>query len=240
MYFCPMQLFYSTDIVDESITLSDDEFRHCIKVLRHKEGDTINITDGNGNLYLATIQNIKKHDCTALINTTETFEATNNQIHIAFAPTKNTDRTEWAIEKMVEIGVNRISLIHCEHSERKIQKTERLKKIVLSAMKQSLKYHLPQIDELVRFNDFIKSIENKEQNLFIGYCETDETVYMLQQDFTFKDSMVLIGPEGDFSTKEVDEAKKAGFTPISLGKSRLRTETAAVVATTLINSKFEG
>lgn len=236
-----MQLFYSTDIVDDSITLSDDEFRHCIKVLRRKEGDTISIIDGKGNLYTATIDSIAKHHCKAIITNITFFEPKlNNQLHVVLAPTKNTDRTEWAIEKMVEIGVNRISLIYCEHSERKIQKTERLKKIALSAAKQSLKYFMPIIDELVTFNDFIKGIENKEQNLFIGYCETDETTYILQQQFTYNDTLVLIGPEGDFSPQEVEIAKNAGFTPISLGKSRLRTETAAMVATALINSKFEG
>lgn len=235
-----MQLFYSTDIVDDTITLSDDEFRHCIKVLRHKQGDTINIIDGRGSLYTAAINLVAKHHCQAIITGITFFEPKlNNQLHIAFAPTKNTDRTEWAVEKMIEIGVSRISLIHCEHSERKVQKTERLKKIALSAMKQSLKYFMPQIDKLAKFNDFIKGIENKEQNLFIGYCETDATAYLLHKEFTYSDTLVLIGPEGDFSPQEVEIAKNAGFTPISLGKSRLRTETAAMVATALINSTFE-
>lgn len=234
-----MQLFYSTSIEDNTITLSDDEFRHCIKVLRHKESDTLTITDGKGNLYTATINSIAKHHCTAIIENTTHFEPQAHKLHIGIAPTKNTDRTEWAIEKMVEIGVSNISLIHCEHSERKIQKTERLNKIALSAMKQSLKYHVPQIDELVKFNDFIQNITTKEQNLFIGYCENEQTTYLPKQAFTHKETMVLIGPEGDFSPQEVEIAKQAGFTPISLGESRLRTETAAIVATTLINSKFE-
>ncbi len=234
-----MQLFYSTEIQDNTITLSDDEFRHCIKVLRHKTGDELKITDGKGNLYTTTLDTISKRNCTANIQSTTYFHPPKNTLHIALAPTKNSDRTEWAIEKMVEIGVQRISLVLCEHSERKVQKTERLRKIALSAMKQSLKYHMPQIDELVTFNDFINSIENKEQNLFIGYCESEQTTLLMQQAFTHTNSMVLIGPEGDFSSTEVEVAKKAGFIPVSLGESRLRTETAAVVTTTLINSTFE-
>ncbi len=234
-----MQLFYSTSIEDTTITLNNDEFRHCIKVLRHKVGDTLNITNGKGDLYSATINSIAKHHCTALIESVTHFKPATQQLHIAIAPTKNTDRTEWAIEKLVEIGVHKISLIHCEHSERKTQKTERLKKRTLAAMKQSLKYHLPQIDELVTFNNFIQSVSAKKQNLFIGYCENEETTYLPKQAFTQNATLVLIGPEGDFSPYEIETAKQVGFKPISLGKSRLRTETAAIVAATLINSKFE-
>lgn len=239
LYFCGMQLFYSQEITDNQVTLTNDEFRHCIKVLRKKQGDIIAVTDGAGNLYTCILNSIAKHYCTATITETKSFSLNSHKLHVAFAPTKNADRTEWAIEKMVEIGVSKLSLLLCEHSERKVQKTERLKKIALSAMKQSLKYYLPHIEELTKFSDFIESIDNKEQNLFIGYCETEETAYLPKQNFTYNNTMVLIGPEGDFSPSEVETAKKVGFIPVSLGESRLRTETAAVVATTLMNSKLE-
>lgn len=233
-----MQLFYSNQISGEQITLSDDEFRHCIKVLRHTNGDEIYVTDGVGNLYTTQIDSIAKHHCTATIINTQHFDATQNGLHVAVAPTKNTDRIEWTVEKLVEIGVEKISFIHCEHSERKVLKTERLKKIALSAMKQSLKYRMPQLGELIKFKDFINEVDTS-QNLFIGYCETEQTAYLPTQTFTHANTLVLIGPEGDFSPEEVAMAKQAGFVPVSLGKSRLRTETAAIVAATLINSKFE-
>lgn len=233
-----MQLFYSQSIENNSLNLDDEEYRHCIKVLRHTIGDEIAVTDGKGTLYKAQIAQVGKHQCTATIVQQQHFEPTTHQLHVAVAPTKNTDRIEWTVEKLVEIGVSKISFIHCEHSERKVLKTDRLQKIALSAIKQSLKFYLPVIDELTPFKTFIEGID-KNQNLFIGYCETEATAYLPTQPFTHSETTVLIGPEGDFSPAEVELAKQAGFIPISLGQSRLRTETAAIVAATLINSKFE-
>lgn len=235
--FAPgMQLFYSQNIEGNRITLEEDEFHH-LKVLRKKEGDSISVTDGNGHLFSAEIKSIGKHQCEAVITDTETYEKPVHFPHIAVAPTKNTDRMEWMVEKLVEIGVSEISFILCEHSERKIIKTDRLKKIALSAMKQSLKYYLPEINELVDFKTFTGA--KHPGNLFIGYCETETTEFLPRQPFTGGDILVLIGPEGDFAPGEVETARAAGFLPVSLGQSRLRTETAAMVAATLINAKFE-
>lgn len=234
--FARMQLFYSDSIQDIRILLEEDEFHH-LKVLRRKEGDSISVTDGKGHLFSAEIKNIAKHHCEAEITATQTFNSPAYFPHIAVAPTKNTDRMEWMVEKLVEIGVGEISFIQCEHSERKVIKTDRLKKIALSAMKQSLKYYLPVINELADFKTFVNT--KYAGNLFIGYCETETAEFLPRQPFTGTGALVLIGPEGDFTPQEVETAKTAGFVPISLGKSRLRTETAAVVAATLINAKFE-
>ncbi|HYG14199.1 MAG TPA: 16S rRNA (uracil(1498)-N(3))-methyltransferase [Bacteroidia bacterium] len=232
-----MQLFYSENIQENRIVLEEDEFHH-LKVLRKKEGDIISVTDGNGHLYSAEIKNIAKHSGEAVITATQTFDKPVTFPHIVVAPTKNTDRMEWMVEKLVEIGVSEISFIQCEHSERKIIKTDRLKKIALSAMKQSLKYYLPVINELTGFKTFITT--KRTGNLFIGYCEAETTEFLPRQPFTAESTLVLIGPEGDFAPQEVEMAKAAGFMPVSLGQSRLRTETAAMVAATLINAKFEG
>jgi len=217
--------------------LRGEESQHCTKVLRKKAGDEINATDGAGNLITARITATGKDFCEASIEKTIHFEAPVHGITVAVAPTKNTDRIEWLTEKLVEIGVSEIVPVACAHSERKVLKTERLKKIALSAMKQSLKFYLPRIKELTDFKDFIH--QPGTSNRFIGYCETENTQHILLQSFTHSHTTVLIGPEGDFSPPEVEMAKKAGFVPVSLGASRLRTETAAMVAATMINAKFE-
>lgn len=233
-----MQLFFTQKINDDLLTLEGDEFHHCCKVLRKKAGDEITITDGNGNLYTAIIQEVGKHYSIAQAQHTEQKPRNTQYLHIAVAPTKNTDRIEWMTEKLVEIGVDEISFILCEHSERKVLKPERLEKIALSAMKQSLKYYLPKINSLIRFDEFIRQTP-AGHNLFIGYCETEQTRFLPARPFTHTGTMVLIGPEGDFSPGEVTMAQNAGFVPVSLGQSRLRTETAAMVAATLINANFE-
>jgi 16S rRNA (uracil1498-N3)-methyltransferase len=232
-----MQLFYTQNIQNGFLQLEEEEFRH-LKVLRKNEGDELVVTNGQGALYKAVITDLAKHYCTLQIIEAQQFEASKHPLHVAVAPTKNTDRIEWLVEKLVEIGVDEISFIQCKHSERKVQKTDRLKKIALSAMKQSLKYYLPKINELVGFDVFMAQTP-ATQNLFIGYCETPATVFLPAQPFTHAGTVVLIGPEGDFSADEVSKAQKAGYVPISLGSSRLRTETAAMVAATLINAKFE-
>jgi 16S rRNA (uracil1498-N3)-methyltransferase len=232
-----MQLFYTQNIHNNILQLEDEEFHH-LKVLRKKQGDELVVTNGEGALYKAVITDLAKHHCNLEIIHTEQTKPQSHQLHVAVAPTKNADRIEWLVEKLVEIGVGEISFIQCKHSERKVQKTERLKKIALSAMKQSLKYYLPKINELVAFDAFM-GLPHTNSNLFIGYCETPATVFLPAQTFTHANTVVLIGPEGDFSADEVAKAQKAGYVPVSLGGSRLRTETAAMVAATLINAKFE-
>lgn len=232
-----MQLFYSPNIQNNTIRIEDEEFHH-LKVLRKAVGSELAVTDGKGNLFSARITEIAKHHCLAEIENTTHVEPPTHQLHVVVAPTKNIDRIEWLVEKLTEIGVAKISFIQCIHSERKVLKTERLNKIALSAMKQSLQFYLPQLSELQTFDDFIKATP-QNAHLFMGYCETENTQHLLSQPFTYQNSVILIGPEGDFSPAEVQAAQKAGFEAISLGANRLRTETAAMVAATLINAKFE-
>jgi 16S rRNA (uracil1498-N3)-methyltransferase len=232
-----MQLFYSPNIQNNTILIEDEEFHH-LKVLRKAIGSELAVTDGKGNLFSARILEIAKHHCLAEIENTQHVEPTAHGLHVAVAPTKNIDRIEWLVEKLTEIGVAQISFIQCTHSERKVLKAERLNKIALSAMKQSLQFYLPQLSELQTFTDFITAVP-QNTNLFMGYCETENTQHILTQPFTYQNSVILIGPEGDFSPAEVLAAQKAGFMPVSLGTNRLRTETAAMVAAALINAKFE-
>lgn len=221
-------IFYTPDI-KTSLELPHDEALHCIKVLRKKEGDEILLTDGKGFFYNATIvQADIKHCIVEITNTIPHNKGWKGNIHIAFAPTKNMDRNEWFAEKATEIGIDRITPIICDHSERKDIKPERLQKILVSAMKQSQKASLPQLDEPTSFTNFIK--ENFLGQKFIAHCYNSEKTTLNQSFQKGKDVVILIGPEGDFSEQEINIAIQKGFNPISLGKSRLRTETAALIA----------
>lgn len=225
-----MQLFYYSNIKPSNTIFQFDkeESKHIIKVLRKKAGDLIFITDGKGNLFHAEITLESEKKCEVKIIKIDSFETKNYHLHIAIAPTKMNDRLEWFLEKATEIGVDEISLVICDHSERKVYKTDRAEKIIQAAMKQSNQFYLPQINEPVSFNDFIK----RETNVlkFIAHCEKDQKE-LFQKSFKPKqDVLILIGPEGDFSSKEISLALKNNFIPVSLGNSRLRTETAGVVA----------
>ena len=229
-----MYLFYSPDISSDKYVLPEPESKHCIKVLRLKTGDTIHLTNGMGNLYETRIidDNIKK--CTLeIIWVQKEMGKRNYKIHIAVAPTKNISRFEWFLEKATEIGIDEITPVICEHSERKVIKTERLNKVITSAMKQSLKTYHPKLNKAIKYKDFIKN--NFKGNKFIAYC-TDEYRDTLQDIYQKEtDALILIGPEGDFSEEEVNKAINTGYTPVSLGESRLRTETAALVACFTVN-----
>lgn len=229
-----MQLFYTTEIVQDELFLRDEELHHASKVLRLKERDTIHATDGMGNLYTANILSITKKELVANISAKE-FQAAEEYAHIAVAPTKNADRIEWFVEKAVEIGIKSIFLIDCKHGEKKKINEERLQKKVLSAMKQSMGVWLPQIQSLQPFGSFIKEISNQEMGKFIAYVDFDNPVHLKDKLEKGKDSLVLIGPEGDFSREELDLAFAAGFQKISLGRKRLRTETAALAACHIIH-----
>lgn len=227
-----MQLFYNKDIdaSDSQFTFDKTESRHIVKVLRKKEGDFLHITDGKNTLY--TVQILLANDKRCLVQITNTEQQEKPwpyTLHIAIAPTKNNDRLEWFLEKATEIGIDEITPIICSNSERSILKTERLEKIVQSAMKQSLKFVLPKLNQPLKFTDFIN--QSFDNELFIAHCEE------LQKD-SFASSLkpnsnvlIMIGPEGDFTPNEINTALKRNFKPVSLGNSRLRTETAAVVAT---------
>ncbi|MBT2163235.1 16S rRNA (uracil(1498)-N(3))-methyltransferase [Zobellia barbeyronii] len=230
-----MQLFYNPDL-DKSIsqfTFSQEESRHIVKVLRKKEGDILHITNGKGYIFESEILLADQKRCKAQIVSTAKKHAKTHWLHIVVAPTKNNDRFEWFLEKATEIGVNEITPIFCERSERKVIKKERLDKVIQSAMKQSLRSYLPKLNDAISFKDFME----QEQNglLFIAHCEEEEKVDLKRRVAPDKDITILIGPEGDFSQNEISSAYEKGFLPVSLGEYRLRTETAAIVACTTVN-----
>jgi len=230
-----MNIFYTPTINStNNYVLDEAESKHAIKVLRLKQGDTIWLVDGVGNFYVAQISNEHPKKCEVKIIEKKIEEHNKPNIHIAIAPTKNNDRIEWFIEKTTEIGITEITPIICDHSERKVIKTERLEKRAISAMKQSLKASLPIIKEPVGFRSFIDSIENLGER-YIAHCNDDNQKHLKDIYSAGKNCIILIGPEGDFSKEEIDLAIEKGFTPISLGKSRLRTETAGLVACNVIN-----
>lgn len=230
--------FYAPEI-ERTGMLPPDESRHCCKVLRHRCGDEICVIDGKGHFYNCRIlDDDPRSTAIEIISASEIPDHWGVDITLAVAPTKNMDRIEWLTEKAVEIGVNRIVPVLCEHSERKVVKTERLVNIAVSAMKQSLKTRLPEISPLTPFKDFLKELSKlrgsgyfDQTQLFIGYCDDDFPRLSLAKEYRPGDNVViLIGPEGDFSPAEVAEAVNAGFIPATFGDSRLRTETAALVA----------
>lgn len=227
-----MQLFYLENPKNQ-ITLSTEESRHTTKVLRKKEGDILNFTDGKGKLYKAKITVVDKKRCQLNIISSQNKEKQHNYyLHIGIAPTKNIDRFEWFLEKAAEIGIDEITPIICSRSERKIVKTDRSKRILCSAIKQSLKYYLPKINETITLKKFLK--KEFDGNKYIAHCED-----LKREDLTKikrkSKTLILIGPEGDFSQAEIELALQNKFTSVSLGTSRLRTETAGVIATHTIN-----
>ena len=226
-----MYLFYCPDI-EKTQTLSEEESGHCVRVLRYTAGDEILITDGKGTTYTAKITNPHPKHCDFEIVSCEKQERHHHfHLHIAIAPTKNIERMEWAIEKCVEIGVDEITPLLCRFSERKQLRTDRLEKIILSAAKQSLTPFLPVLHELTPYEEFISRQKPAVSNQrFIAHCYKDEKRFLKDEIERGRDVLVLIGPEGDFSEQEVADALALGFVPVSLGNSRLRTETAAVVA----------
>ncbi|MGB1393628.1 MAG: 16S rRNA (uracil(1498)-N(3))-methyltransferase [Flavobacteriaceae bacterium] len=225
-----MQLFYNSEL-DTSIktfNFSKDESRHIVKVLRKSTGDLLMITNGKGWMFEAEVI-IPNHNKCVVSILKSTFETPRPYtIHLAVAPTKMNDRYEWFIEKATEIGVDIITPIICQNSERKIIKTERFEKILQSAMKQSLHFYLPSLAPAIRFSEFIKMPQ--EGATFIAHCEDGEKLKFKDQIEAKKSITILIGPEGDFSPNEIELALKHQYIPVSLGASRLRTETAGIVA----------
>ena len=226
-----MQLFYHPDLRPglELATFSKEESRHLVRVLRKKKGDQIFITDGRGNRYRAELVADEDKRCEVRILSTEAVaDHKGYRLHIAMAPTKMNDRFEWFLEKCTEIGIDEITPILCEHSERKKINEERLGKVILSAMKQSLKYSLPRLNPLQRFEDMVSSATAGAR--LIAHCEDGEKGDLPDLLRGQEDLLILIGPEGDFSPREIQLAISFGFKGLSLGESRLRTETAGVVA----------
>lgn len=225
-----MYLFYAPNIATEPV-LPDEESNHCVQVLRRAAGDEILVTDGVGQLYHCVVTNPHRKHCEVRIERVETPEALHEGwIHIGIAPTKNIDRTEWAIEKCVEMGADEITLLLCDHSERKTVNLERLQKIVVSAAKQSLKTRFPILHPLTKMTDLQIDGDKFIAHCIEGYKATDDKRALKDKVVRGHKTTVLIGAEGDFSPAEVAWALSKGYEPVSLGAARLRTETAAVVA----------
>ena len=228
-----MHVFYTPDI-QKNYELPEEEAQHCTRVLRLGIGDEITLTDGKGHFYKAEITVATNKRCLVAIKETIFQEPLwPCHLHIAMAPTKNMDRNEWFAEKATEIGFDELTFLNCRFSERKVIKTERISKILVSAIKQSLKARLPQLNEMTDFNKFITQPFKGQK--FIAHCYEGEKPLLRDVLRTDEDAVVLIGPEGDFSPEEVALAAEKGFQAVSLGKSRLRTETAALVAVHLMN-----
>jgi 16S rRNA (uracil1498-N3)-methyltransferase len=231
-----MQLFFTQNIHNNIAILEEDEARHAIQVLRKRVGDTVSLTDGLGNWYEGDIIELNKKNCVVGIKTIrETYNKRAFYLHIAIAPTKNIDRFEWFLEKATEIGIDEITPLICQRSERTIIKPERLRGVIASAMKQSLKAYLPKLNESIDFQHFIKQDFSFYKKKSIAYCNDDTTPPLSIGYEKGSSSVILIGPEGDFSELEVQTAFEQNFGGVGLGKSRLRTETAGIVACHTLN-----
>lgn len=235
-----MEIFYSNDIEGAYLRLNEEESAHCVRVLRHRTGDEIAVMDGKGNLLWCTLTDASPKAAVAKIERRqEGFGTHPYRLTLAVCPTKNNERYEWMAEKATEIGVDTIVPVIGDRSERKVFKTERLKRLVLSAAKQSLKGVVPEVEEPVSVKEFIAKAPGAALKL-IAYCfEGDKlSIKAALEASDAEDVIVLIGPEGDFSPAEVESAIKAGFKPVHLGDSRLRTETAAIASAMALYLKY--
>lgn len=233
-----MNRFYQPDIAT-TLTLDEDESRHAVKVLRLTAGDLIEVVDGQGMCYRMRITLAHPKRCgVEVVESVATPTHWGHQIVLAVAPTKHIDRLEWAVEKCTEMGIDRLILLHGHNSERTVVKTERLQRVMVAAMKQSLGATLPQCDEMTPVMRVIETPFDGQR--FIAYCDAmlprEQRKVLAREYKAGSDVQVLIGPEGDFSPEEVEAALQAGFTPVTLGESRLRTETAAVMAIATIHT----
>ena len=227
-----MQLFYNPTITENSkeILFDKEESRHIFKVLRKKEGDILVLTNGKGYFFTAELLQTNLKHCIAKVISTEKKPPLSYNLHLVVAPTKLNDRYEWFLEKATEIGITEITPIICDHSERKIIKLERFEKKIQSAMKQSLYAYLPKINEAISLKEFIKIQKNNTFIKLIAHCEETNKKSLKSALKPKENYLILIGPEGDFSTNEINLAIQENYIPVSLGESRLRTETAAIVA----------
>lgn len=225
-----MQLFYNSTINESSssFVFDKEESKHIIKVLRKNDGDILFVTNGLGYLFKTKITLASDSKCTVGIESFEKFLPSNHPLHLVVAPTKMNERYEWFLEKATEIGVQEITPIICDRSERKVINKERFEKIIVTAMKQSNQLHLPKINDAVAFKDFVK--QKQEGITLIAHCEATDKKSLQSVLQPQTKTTILIGPEGDFSDKEIQLAMANNFTPVTLGETRLRTETAAIVA----------
>ena len=230
-----MFLFYTPDIAT-TLELPQDEAAHALRVLRLTEGAEVMLTDGKGSFYRAQIDMISGKRCyVRIVETTTPEPLWQGHLHLAMAPTKNMDRMEWFAEKATEAGIDRVVPLKCAHSERKELKTERLRKILVSAMNQSLKTTLPQLDEMTKFETLVKADFDGQK--FIGYCDDALPRKSFVKEYKpGSNVLILIGPEGDFSPQEVELAMNHGFVPVTFGDSRFRTESAALFGVNAVHA----
>ena len=239
-----MELFFSQDIAGGTLRLNHDESGHCIKVLRHRCGDEISVIDGCGTLYRCRITSDSHKGVEAIVLESQAdWGGHNYNLHLAVCPTKNNDRYEWFAEKACEIGFDTLSPIIGEHSERRVLKTQRVEKILVSGAKQSLKAAIPTVNEPVSVKEFIQQSAGSEALKLIAYCFEDEqhprrSIKQVLKTYDGSDIIVMIGPEGDFSKEEAELAMASGFIPVHLGDSRLRTETAALTAAAAVYFRY--
>ncbi len=230
-----MQLFYNPSLENnnEEFFIPPEESKHILKVLRKKEGDILNITNGKGFLFKAEILIADSRKCKARITSIKKTIPKRYKLHLVVAPTKMNDRYEWFLEKATEIGVDEITPIICERSERKTIKLERMERVLQSAMKQSLQAFLPKLNPMISYQGFME--KEVKGFRFIAHCDDGEKMEFKRRAVADRDIVILIGPEGDFTKTEISEAKSKGYVPVSLGMNRLRTETAAIVACTTVS-----
>jgi 16S rRNA (uracil1498-N3)-methyltransferase len=226
-------MFYTEIIENEICILNPEESRHCVGVLRRRSGDVVDVFSRSGEIYTAKIINDNQKKCVLNILDVKPVYRRPEFLHIAIAPTKSSDRFEWFVEKAVEIGVEEVTPLLSEHSERRTLNMERIDKIVVSAMKQSLNLNFPKINQPIEFKDFIR--QKSEGIKCIAYCE-EKSITFAETIASGKSTLTMIGPEGDFSKQEVEMAISNGFIPVSLGRNRLRTETAGVLSCAVFQS----
>jgi len=229
-----VNLFYQPGIPEGIHHLDREESHHVIRVLRMSEGQNLDLTDGRGFFYVARITKADPKKCEFEIVNKREAPKRNFHIHIAIAPTKNMDRTEWFIEKAIEIGVDQISFLLCKNSERKVINQERIEKIAISAMKQSQQAWFPRLSQMIPFKEIISTQSDQK---FIAYVDSENPKHLKDSISSGKKYLVLIGPEGDFSKEELTQAINSGFEKVSLGANRLRTETAGLAAVHILNLK---
>lgn len=216
----------------QTAIIGDEDFRHCVKVLRYGLQDAIQCTDGNGNHYVGKIMEIRKKELVMMVEEHHEYPPRDKRLHIVIAPTKNLSRIETMVEKCVEIGVDEISFITTKNSERKVIKITRIEKIAWSALKQSHQYRLPKINEMVSLSSFLKDASANDKKYLLHYHES--ATHLLDASWS-ENNILLVGPEGDFTKDEIELCNKSGFETKILGDNKLRTETAGIVACSIFN-----
>lgn len=231
-----MQLFFQSNIERPIFDLDSDESKHLTRVLRKKAGDHVTVTNGQGEIFECLIIEANPKKTSLRILETRQVEEDDYHIHLAIAPTKSPDRMEWMVEKITEIGVHEITLLHTKNSERSFLKTERLEKKILSACKQSLKFRIPKLNPVIELQEFFEKNNTQGVQKYIAYVDENHDHHLFDVAKPKGDYLILIGPEGDFDPSEISEAFDFNYLPVSLGKARLRTETAGLAAVQMIQT----